>query len=506
MTTATPSSTGTSVSEEEVSENQAEQQAAMQQLHKHIRGESDDDVEQQHVNQILEDIISEGTNLTKEEEEISPTALRLDSWDMRRGREIAKENKRLKEAEIDEIEAADFHAACFQPEPELHPRPANKLMSEYMQQLMTTTDYLELHDTTMGDDFASEVAAAHFGDAYAKLRKQQSDINKENAERAAKGQGPKTGPGSQPNVVAAVASAMKGASQSVQEYKDACEAMGWGEGEGMNDGKIDPARVSKMMERVNKSQNLKKILEWAGRFKIVASSCQREKIDTGNDELVGVVPNDAIHNLLPQELAYLDDELLEPIFFSRLMEKKTLCRQYEAKEPQGRGPIVVIVDESGSMSGQRIETAKGMMLAIGWIARKQKRWLTLGAFSHGPAGRIETFDTGAWDENRMLGWMEGFINGGTSLDLPFKTIPDYLDRLPNCPKGKIDFILITDGEMGCSEELKASFTKWKLENKVRLLSIIIEMQPGILGTISDEVYQVNSLSLDSEATHAAFSI
>lgn len=106
----------------------------------------------------------------------------------------------------------------------------------------------------------------------------------------------------------------------------------------------------------------------------------------------------------------------------------------------------------------------------------------------------------------MMDWLEKFIGGGTVLDGPFKTVPDYLDKLPNCPKGKIDFILLTDGEMDCSEELKTSFKKWKEANKVRLLSIIIQSSPGILASISDEVYNVQSLSLDSDATHAAFSI
>lgn len=479
------------------------QEQARQQLLTHVRG--DDLQQQEHVDQILQDIIDQGTNL--KDEAPSATALRLDKWDMRRGKEISETNPKMKAAEIDENEAADLHGACFLPEPELHPKCIDKLRGDFLKQMMETVEYQELHDQTMGDDFASEVASGHFAESYAKVRKQQADINKENAQRAKNGQPAKTGPGSQPNVIGAVAKALGNASQAVQEYADACSAMGWGgPGGGSESGKIDPARVTKMMSRINKSQNLKKILEWAGRFKIVASSCQREKTTIGNDEVVGVMPDNALERMLPQEFLYLDDELTEAVFFSRYLERKTLCREFRAQEPQGRGPIVCIVDESGSMGGDRIETAKGMMLAIGWIARKQKRWLTLAAFSGDTKVRIETFPVGNWDESKMMDWLEKFIGGGTVLDGPFKTVPDYLDKLPNCPKGKIDFILLTDGEMDCSEELKASFKKWKEANKVRLLSIIIQSSPGILATISDEVYNVNSLSLDSDATHAAFSI
>lgn len=503
--TATPTTPET---EPELTPEQLEaQQAAKQELQTHLTGQTMTD--QQLTETLLEDII-ESEKLKKEAElPPSPFATKIDKWGERRGRELIKDEvigKRLKDHEVDEYEAADLYEINFSPEPQLHPKPVDKLRSQFLQQMFDTTEYQELHSNTAGDNFASELATVKFAESYAKVRKQQQDIDRENAQRAQKGQGPKTGPGSKPNVIGAVAQALQGAQQAVQEYNDMCDAMGWGNEAGSNS-QIDPTRINKAMQRINKSQNLKRIMEWAGRFKIVASSCQRDKVTVGLDEVVGVVTDNDVSRLLPQELVQFDDEITETLFMSRFLERQTLCRQYQAHEPKGRGPIVVIVDESGSMSGNRIETAKGMMLAIGWIARKQKRWLTLGAFSSGMYGaRVETFDSGSWDESKMLGWLEKFINGGTSLEFPLQGIPDYLDKLPGCPKGKIDFIIITDDEVDCSEELRQSFTKWKKANKVRLLSILIGSQPGVLETLSDEVYRVNALTLDCDATKAAFSI
>jgi uncharacterized protein with von Willebrand factor type A (vWA) domain len=465
-----------------------------------IEGDLDDEI-----------LVAEKTLQKKKEiEPPSPYALRTDGWERMRGREIATTNERMKKAEIDEIEATDFHASCYNPQPELHPNCKEPLRTEYMKQLFETVEYMELHDKTMGDDFSSEIAATQFGEAYAALRKQKNDIDRENAQREAKGQGPKTGPGSKPNVIGAVAKGLSKASQAVEEMQDACDAMGMGAGkeQGANTN-IDPTRIVRMMKKISSSQTLKNIMKWAGRFKVVASSCQREKVTYGNDEVVGVKPDDDVSKLLPQELAMLNDDDLAPLFYARYLEKQTLCRDYMAREPKGRGPIVVIIDESGSMGGTRIETAKGMLLAIGWVARKQKRWMLAAAFSSSRECRMEVFPNGGWDEAKMMKWLESFYGGGTELEGPLRTVPKFIDGLVECPRGKMDFIIITDDDVSCSNELKESFMKWKKENKVLLKSIMISSYKNprsALVPMSDEVYYVNEITTECDATIAAFSI
>lgn len=458
---------------------------------------------------VKRDLIDRGTRKF-EEKPPSPTALELGLWELRRGREMAKTADFLKR-EIDELEAADLHTALFEPDPVMAESvlPPVALRHQFLKQMFETTEYMELHNATQGDDFASEIAATRVGDNYVKLRKEVAERKKQNEQREANGQQPLPGAGTPTqgcNVFSAVANALNQAQQEVQEYQDACDAMGWGSGPGSPASKMDPNRITKMMQKVNKSARLKQILKWAGRFKIVAASCQREKTTVGYDEVVGVIPDNHLGRVLPQELVYLEDPALEVIFDKKFIERQIMCREFQAHEELGKGPIIVCIDESGSMGGSRIETAKGMMLAIGWIARKQKRWLTLAAFSDHSCCRIETFPTGVWDEAKMLAWIEAFYGGGTDLDGPLRQVPDYLDKLPGCPKGKIDMLLLTDGIVPCSPDLSASFLKWKQASKVRLLSIIIQSAPGVLADLSDEVYEVNALSLDSEATHAAFSI
>src|SRR5206468_12335616 len=49
----------------------------------------------------------------------NPTALEVDAWGLRRGRDLIAESERLQRAGTDEFAAADFFAAAFDPDPRL---------------------------------------------------------------------------------------------------------------------------------------------------------------------------------------------------------------------------------------------------------------------------------------------------------------------------------------------------------------------------------------------------
>ena len=92
--------------------------------------------------------------------------------------------------------------------------------------------------------------------------------------------------------------------------------------------------------------------------------------------------------LLPHELAKLAIPELELDTLRRLVERQTLCREHHATEPVGKGPIIVTVDESGSMQGEKVHTAKALALALAWIARQQGRWSALVAYSGDSGERL----------------------------------------------------------------------------------------------------------------------
>src|SRR5439155_15114462 len=178
----------------------------------------------------------------------------------------------------------------------------------------------------------------------------------------------------------AVGRALAAARDEVAEMKEAAAALGMGPGA---PGSNDPQAIAAVFRRVRSDPSLKRICELAGRFRRVAQSKQRRKTIHGLDDVVGVEPGGDLARLLPHELAKLAVPELELDTLRRLVERQTLCRDYHATEPVGKGPIIVSVDESGSMQGDKVHTAKALALALAWIARQQRRWCALVAHSGG---------------------------------------------------------------------------------------------------------------------------
>src|SRR6476469_1497733 len=102
--------------------------------------------------------------------EASPTALELDDWGLRRGKEVLAESERLRQTGLDENAAADFHGAAFEPEPRLKEGCADPQRHEFLTQLLQTPDYHALHQSTLLDPVASSIAACAFAEQFASLK------------------------------------------------------------------------------------------------------------------------------------------------------------------------------------------------------------------------------------------------------------------------------------------------------------------------------------------------
>ena len=224
------------------------------------------------------------------------------------------------------------------------------------------------------------------------------------------------------------------------------------------------------------------------------------------DDLVGVVLDGELGRLLPQELAKLALPEFEDDTLRRLVERQCMAREYRTAEPVGKGPIVVVVDESGSMSGEKVHTAKALALALAWVARQQHRWCALIAFSGGTEGRLLPLPPGRWDENALAGWLTEFLGGGTTCDVPLVELPNRYWKELACPKGQTDIICLTDAIVRVPADVRDNFLRWKAQVQARLLSLVIEGQPGDLAAVSDEVHLVPSLEVTQTAVERVLSI
>lgn len=426
----------------------------------------------------------------------SPTAFALDAWGLRRGEELLAGNERIRGLGLDRHEVADFHAAAFEPSPQMNERCVDPRRHEFLAQLLDTPDYRALHESTMLNDAAAEIAATSFAEQFARLK----DEGKKGSEEGGK-------PGKEADdremaTLRAVGRALSEAVKEVEELRETSAALGMGPG---SPGSNDPRAIASLYRRVRNNPTLRRICELAGRYRRVAMSKQRQKATHGLDDVVGVTLGGDIGRLLPVELAKLALPELELDALRRIVERQAACRDYRGFEPVAKGPVIVVVDESGSMQGQKVHTAKALALALAWVARHQKRWISLVAYSGDTGERLLALPPGRWDEGALMDWLCGFLGCGSSLDIPVREMPDYYRRL-NAPRGRTDLIFVTDAICRVPADLAERFLAWKQQVQARLISLVIDSSPGDLTHLSDEAHQVKSLAVTEEGVERVLSI
>jgi uncharacterized protein with von Willebrand factor type A (vWA) domain len=435
-----------------------------------------------------------------------PTALAVDAWGLRRGRELLAESDRLRGAGTDEFAAADFFVAAFDPDPELLPACVDPTRHRFIATLLGTPEYRSLHAATRLDDTAAGIAAAHFARQFAELsRKPANDAPTGDAAAGAAGTSGDTaaaGLAAEVAALKAVGKAVAAAEAEVGELREAAAAVGLGPGE---PGSNDPKAVAAVFRRVRNDPALKRICDLAGRFRRVAQSRQRRKVKHGLDDIVGVELGGDVGRLLPSELVRLLIPELELETLRRIAEREALCREQHAVEPVGKGPVVVCLDESGSMGGEKIHTAKALALALAWIARRQRRWCALVAYSGDSGERLLPLPPGRWDETRLLDWLSAFLGMGSEIDIPVRELPRMYADL-KAPPGVTDVVFVTDARCSLPAPVRDAFLTWKAAAKARLITLVLEHDAGDLAAISDEVHLVQTLDPDADAVGRVLSL
>lgn len=411
-----------------------------------------------------------------------PTAVVCDEWALRRGRELA-DCSRWEATKLDALAAADFHALAFDPRPELQPCES-RLREEFVRALVDTPEYHALHADTMLDDYGAQIAALHLGGKYAEHLRNECDKTVHALRTGKEADG-------EIATMVAAAEAVAAATEEVREVKEAAEALG-GMGAGGAGKKLDPAKVAEAYKRVRNNPRLRAICNAAGRYRRVAQSKQRMKASHGQDETVGVELGGDLSRILPAELVKLDVPELELDMLRRIAERQAQCRELGGVEPVGKGPIIVVVDESGSMDGEKIIQAKALALGLAWVARAQGRWCALVAYSGGSGERLLALPPGRWDELALCEWLAAFISYGSDLDVPIFEMPGYYAAL-GAPRGKTDVLFITDAVCRIPAHGVASFNAWKREVGAKVSGLIVGATAGDLLKVCEECHEVGGV-------------
>ena len=179
-------------------------------------------------------------------------------------------------------------------------------------------------------------------------------------------------------------------------------------------------------------------------------------------ETRGVERSGSVARMLPAEAAMLGHPKLRLLWHARRAERALLAYRVEGVEiertrvehelteesevrrpRQERGPILAVVDTSGSMHGLPEQVAKALVLEALRTAHAEKRRCRLYAFS-GPGQTLEhELDLSPDGIGRLLGFL-GFSFGGGSD--PTGPMNDVLQQIQGGAWMKADVLLVSDGE------------------------------------------------------------
>ena len=432
-----------------------------------------------------------GFESTTKAPEASPTALKLDQWSLRKGNELLAESPRLRKLNLSAACVSDLHAAAFLPNPELEDSCKDPLRREFIQELINTPDYQSLHASTKLNTVASEIAACSFAEQFHLLEARVPNPSQ-----------PSKPEGLDVAVIASASRASKDAADGVAELESVTQAMGMGPGE---PGSSDVNDIASAFKAVRSNPALLRICSLAGRYRQLAQGLQKARSKNGFEEATGLENGGDISRLIPSELMRLGIPELEIDFLRRFAERQCLCREFESTEKVGLGPIVIVIDSSGSMVGHRNENAKAIALTLAWIARKQGRWCGLVAFSGGTGHRVLSLSPDRWNQVDLLDWLASFLGCGSDQDVPVREMPAIFTEI-GAPAGKTDLIYITDAELSISQKKATEFKTWKASVQARLISLVLNTEPGDLKSISDEVHIISSLDPNEMGIKKVFSL
>lgn len=247
-----------------------------------------------------------------------------------------------------------------------------------------------------------------------------------------------------------------------------------------------------LAEHIQQSNLLKRIAELTGRFKRIAHKKQKTK-HRMTMERKNVTYGQEMTRLLPMELANFVLPNAKLDFLRRYSEQQALLFDTKGKDHRGRGPIIICMDESSSMTMIKAES-KAFCLALLTIARKQKRDFAIIPFAS-DVGEVVIFTKGRATAEDVVHFSTRFLGGGTNYEKPLRA---SLDILTKSEFNKADVLFVTDGTSFLSSRFLEEFHTIKKQRNFECTSIILTnliqtVNLDIVHRFSDKVIEVNDL-------------
>lgn len=295
------------------------------------------------------------------------------------------------------------------------------------------------------------------------------------------------------------------ASTAVEQLRDAMDGLEHvafgnlpGFGASVGSAPHEGGEVRSLAARLRDDPRLRKIARLTGTFRRIADAKRRSKVRHGADEIVDVEQGADLGRLLPLELALLVHPATKLLALRNLHERT--CMQYamQGTETLGKGPLIVAIDKSGSMAGERDVWSTSIALALLAVAQSEKRPFALLCFD----GSVKHESIVMPGETLPEAGLFVPADGGTSIDAAVRRGLEIIEQHPGALK-KADIVLITDG--GSPTDRAAELRARAAKLGVTVLGIAIDVDSSTLAPWCDEVIAAHDMGrIDDKTAEALF--
>ncbi|TVL57385.1 VWA domain-containing protein [Brachyspira hyodysenteriae] len=275
--------------------------------------------------------------------------------------------------------------------------------------------------------------------------------------------------------------------------------------------KRDIEYIKQLAQLIKSNEDIKKLCDMLGRFVKEEESYRIEKVlrketfhttvrdINSEEEIVGITYSRDIHNILPQEKLLLAEGVLETLFGIKYFENRLLTFKKEGYtdysydemvedemqviEDDKKGPIIICVDTSGSMSGVPETVAKAVTLYLAARAMKQKRNCYLINFST----QIETMDlTYPNTMDNLIEFLRLSFNGGTDA---VPALRHAIKTMNTENYKKSDLLFVSDFVFNEFTEEDYKLAEVQKKNENRFYSLIIGSTP--MFNVENSIFDYN---------------
>ena len=249
---------------------------------------------------------------------------------------------------------------------------------------------------------------------------------------------------------------------------------------------------------------MRRLVDLVGKMRILARQKAKERVRERRDEVHSIELSGDLGRLLPSELALLASPQEERSLaaLGRLARGESLSWELRGKEKEKKGPLIAMIDSSGSMGEalagsphKKMEWATALALGLvdlsagrGGLPRRASAVL----FFNVRVAHEVRFAPGERDARKLLDVATVRAGGGTSYE---PAIERALEIAREADYAGADLVLVTDELCRVDEGFFGGFLEEKERRKMRLLSVVVGYASGgELARYSDHVWALTDLA------------